>query len=144
MKYFLVLILTIIICSFVFSQSNVDKLLTWETFYRDSLTVDKDTISIKFADYNASQFDSYTVTVQSSSSDDDTLYMYTQTADTLDWVPSGVVGLTTGTYGTYIITSQTWTEYLLTDPQPKKIRITRASDDASIPRIYITGKRESQ
>jgi hypothetical protein len=128
------------------AQSNVSATVgTLTTFYRDSLTVDKDTITVTFTSPFKRSLNFYTITVQSSVSDDDTLLIYTQSADALEWVLAGVKGITTGTYGTSIITSQTWTEYELTDPQPfgGAIRITRASDDASVPRIIVTGKRKS-
>ena len=99
----------------LFAQ-DVDSVVVWNIFYRDTLTASIDTIDIRFG--SSERFDAYTLTAYSTGID--TIDVYTRSLDMETWV-----------YKTEFIIDTEPVEYGIDDPQPNKIRLITTDHSAN-------------
>ncbi|MBE3139050.1 MAG: hypothetical protein IMZ53_00540 [Thermoplasmata archaeon] len=109
------------------------------TYYSCSLTASIDTAEIAFTSPHKRLIDSYTITAVSSAVD--SLVIQTLSANGSTWVPMGSVNLFSGAATDTIALTTAVREYLLNDPEPRKIRVISLSDDASTSTAIVTAKR---
>ena len=109
------------------------------TYYSCGMTASIDTAEIVFSTPHKRLFDCYTVTAVSSAVD--SLLVQTLCANGTTWVAMGSVNLFSGAATDTINVTTAAKEYLINDPEPRKIRIISLSDDASTTTAIVTAKR---
>ena len=126
--------------SFAVSQDTTAS-VEYKSYYRDSLTVARDTVDVKFLD--PTRFNIYTITAYSDAVDTLSIFTLLKTTNGDVWVQHGSVDLADNTDETTLNITTTKHEYLLLDPQPSDgIRIISSSNDGSYTIIVVQGKKQ--
>jgi hypothetical protein len=107
-------------------------------YFHDSLTVTIDTADVVFPDLL--NIDYHTISIYTISGAD-TVNVFTQSTDGLIWSQKALTDLSADTSASFIIVSTVPKEYIISDPQPGKIRIISTSNDGSITVFTLSGKR---
>jgi hypothetical protein len=134
-----ILFLTLLFSLTLFGQ-DVSTTLSYQEFYVDTMTATIDTIDITISAYNQERFNEWTVAVYSLN-DVDTIIVCTRSKDNTFWIQQSLTDLSSGSAVTQIITSTTPKEFLISDPQPKKIRLIIPDVTATGDYIVVSGKK---
>jgi len=135
MKTFNLILLLLLVSFPVFAQDA-----TWTPsvpFQQDTLTETADTLDFVLTNFRGSDF--YSV-VAYTTTGTDSAQIFTLSANSAVWIQQGVIDLSANTTATQIIATTTPKEWVLLDPDPKKIRLTTEDASASMV-IILAGKK---
>lgn len=134
-----IILLLLVVSAFVFSQDTT--VIATRAYHVDSLTTTKDTIDVAFR-WDEMGFEGYTVVIYTSSGAD-TVNVYKQAIDGSRFVQMGLVNLASGAMVTAIPVTTSPVEYLIYGGESAKVRLISNSNDGSITRFILGGKKLS-
>ena len=140
MKTIYVLLATLFLVGSSYA-GDIDTVVTSRNHFQDTLTATIDTVDVSF-DNSGEGLNHFSFTVFSTTGAD-TIDVYTQSADGLNWVKIGMMNLTSGsaTALTQILSSTTPSLYEILDPSPLKIRFL-CLDAGSASSVVIYGGKK--